>query len=646
MYTSLFSPIRINGISLRNRILFPGMSTKHASLDGCVTERMMRYYGERAAGGAGLVTVEASAVSADGRPFIRGLSLYRDEDVPGLKRLVDRIHDGGAAASIQLMHGGCLSLAEVSGHVPLVSQVPGCTPYADGTVLTAEDMARLVQDFADAALRARAAGFDAVELHGAHGYLLSQFFSPRMNRRTDEYGGTLENRMRFPLEVLRAVRSVVGRDFPVIWRMSVLDGLADGIQAEDSLQLAVRLVEGGADALHVSVGTRETRHIVAPSSCVPCGWNASLARAVKSAVDSKVPVIVAGRVLDENCACDIIDRGDADMVAMGRALIAEPALPRLVLTERADEVLRCVSCNEGCSGGSARGTGIGCALNPLSGYEGRYDLSPSPNPRRVVIVGAGPAGMQAAMAAHLRGHDVVLCEKGEKLGGLLHLAKLPPYKELLETYAEWCADRLEKCVRQGRMEIRLSQEATVESVRALSPDVVLLATGSVPVWPAFCRESGIYCTAGDVLTGRRALPERALVVGGGLVGCETADFLCRKGRQVCIVEMKDKLAGDMEPRTRVFMMDRLSHGGVESWTGTTFLGVDEDGVPRVRHEVRGELTLPAVDAVVVALGYRPENSLYPLLLNAGMDARPIGDCAHVGKIEDAVRSGFEAGLGL
>lgn len=645
MYDSLFTPIRIHGVTVRNRILFPGMSTKHASPDGRVTERMMRYYEERAKGGAGLITVEASAVSSEGRPFIRGLSLYRDEDVAGLSELTARIHAHGALASVQLMHGGCLALPDVAGHIFLVSPVCGRTPYADSSVLTVKDIRTLVRRFAEAAARAVAAGFDAVELHGAHGYLLAQFFSPLMNRRGDEYGGSLENRMRFPLEVLKAVREAVG-ETPVLYRMSVVDGLHDGIQMDDSLELAVRLAREGADALHVSVGTRETRHIVAPPSCVPCGWNASLARAVKSAVGSSVPVIVAGRVLDENVACDILDRGDADMVAMGRALIAEPALPRLVREGKASRALRCISCNEGCSSGSARGTGIGCALNPLAGYEGRYEVVAAARKKRVVIIGGGPAGMHAALSAHARGHEVILCDRGERLGGLLHVAKLPPYKEMLGTYADWCAARLEECVHAGGMEIRLSEDMTPEKIQELRPDVVLLATGSVPLWPAFCRESDLFCTAQDILEGRRTLPEHALIVGGGLVGCETADFLLKRGRQACIVEMKDKIAADMEPRTRVFMMERLSRGGVEVWTNSTFLGLDGQGGAMLRHEARGEVTLPPVDAVIVALGYRPERSLYADLLRLGMDVRLTGDCSAVSRIENAVRGGFEAGLSL
>ena len=244
------------------------------------------------------------------------------------------------------------------------------TPYDNSVILSEEEIARLVECWGKAAIRAREAGFDAVEIHGAHGYLISQFLSPYTNRRTGRYGGSLENRMRFALEVCRKVRESVGPDFPVTYRMSAVEGLPGGTTLEDSVALAKRLVADGIDALHVSVGLRETNFMVSPPACVEKGWNAPLSRAVRDGIEAAVPVIVAGRVADEQTAQGIINRGDADMVAMGRALIADPFLPAKVAAGEAGDIIRCVGCNEGCVAGSARGTGVGCALNPLSGAEG------------------------------------------------------------------------------------------------------------------------------------------------------------------------------------------------------------------------------------------------------------------------------------
>mgnify|MGYP002594864541 CR=1 FL=1 len=325
------NPIRINTLLIKNRIVFPAMCTKYAAPDGGVTERMLRYYEERAKGGAGLVTIEATSVDPTGNSFSRGLSIADDARLPGLTDLARRVKRHGARISIQLQHGGRAALPQFSGHaVPLVSAIPGVTPYDNSVILSEEEIARLVECWGKAAIRAREAGFDAVEIHGAHGYLISQFLSPYTNRRTDGYGGSLENRMRFALEVCRKVRESVGPDFPVTYRMSAVEGLPGGTTLEDSVALAKRLVADGIDALHVSVGLRETNFMVSPPACVEKGWNAPLSRAVRDGIEAAVPVIVAGRVADEQTAQGIIDRGDADMVAMGRALIADPFLPAKV----------------------------------------------------------------------------------------------------------------------------------------------------------------------------------------------------------------------------------------------------------------------------------------------------------------------------
>ncbi|MCQ2444740.1 MAG: FAD-dependent oxidoreductase, partial [Mailhella sp.] len=598
------------------------------------------------AGGAGIITVEASYASKDGDAFSRGLSIARDEDIPQLSMLADAIHSGGAKASIQIMHGGRAANSDRAGHIGLVSYVPGHTPYQNSAVFTSEEIARLVRSFADAAVRAREAGFDAVELHGAHGYLLAQFMSPLLNRRTDEYGGSLENRMRFPLVVLRAVKRAVGSDLALIYRMSAAEGLDGGITVGDSCVLAAALSDNGIDAIHVSVGTRETKHIVAPPPCVPCGWNASIARAIKNAVNARIPVIVAGRVINENCACDILERGDADMVAMGRALIAEPDLPNLVRDGKEDEILRCIGCNEGCSNGSATGVGIGCALNPLAGAERKYDLAPAEKKKKVLIIGGGPAGMSAALTACRKGHQVTLMEAAPRLGGLLHIAKRPPYKEGIGSFIEWMERRLRKYEEQGRLEIRRSTRATAEKAAEIMPDAVLLATGSIPVVPGFAKDISIACTADKVLSGEKMVSGNVAVLGGGLIGCETADFLIRKGCRVSIIEMQPQLAKDMEARTRTFMMERLKKAKADIWTDTTFKGIEENGSVRISHALRGDLRLPPVDAIVLAVGYRSESTLLPDLLNTGLNVVRIGDCAQVGKIQTAVRAGLEAVLTL
>ena len=637
------NPIRINTLLIKNRIVFPAMCTKYAAPDGGVTERMLRYYEERAKGGAGLVTIEATSVDPTGNSFSRGLSIADDARLPGLTELARRVKRHGARISIQLQHGGRAALPQFSGHaVPLVSAIPGVTPYDNSVILSEEEIARLVECWGKAAIRAREAGFDAVEIHGAHGYLISQFLSPYTNRRTDGYGGSLENRMRFALEVCRKVRESVGPDFPVTYRMSAVEGLPGGTTLEDSVALAKRLVADGIDALHVSVGLRETNFMVSPPACVEKGWNAPLSRAVRDGIEAAVPVIVAGRVADEQTAQGIIDRGDADMVAMGRALIADPFLPAKVAAGEAGDIIRCVGCNEGCVAGSARGTGVGCALNPLSGAEGKYDLEPVASPKKVAVIGGGPAGMQAALAARFRGHTVDLYEKSDRLGGLLNVACKPPHKEDLRLISDYLYGKAQR----AGVTFRFSCEATPESVRNLSPDAVIVATGSLPVVPRFCASAAGAVTAQDILSGAEA-GKNVLMLGGGLIGCETAEYLAAQGRSVTVVEMLPQLAKDMEWCARVLLLRRMAFLGIKLRPGNEILSIGAGNAVTVRNEKGREETLSGFDTLVVAVGCRPDNALSDGL-SAALDCPcvAVGDCRKTAKIMDAVHSGFEAALTL
>lgn len=616
------------------------MSTKFAAPDGGVTERMLRYYETRAEGGAGLVIIEATAVDRSGQSFSRGLDISSAANFDGLAELACRVKRYGARVAIQLQHGGRASLPQYSGHaVPLVSSVPGVTPYDNSVVLAEKEIARLIGCWSTAAARAREAGFDMVEIHGAHGYLISQFFSPYTNKRTDNYGGSLENRMRFPLEVCRAVRTAVGRDFPVLYRMSAVEGLPDGVTLEDSVELSRRLVAEGIDALHVSVGLRETSFMVSPPACVEKGWNASLSRAIRDGISAAVPVIVAGRIVDEQTADAILNRGDADMVAMGRALIADPFLPAKVLAGQTETILRCIGCNEGCAGGSARGTGVGCALNPFTGAEGRYDLSPVAAPRRVVVIGAGPAGMQAALTARMRGHAVELYERTDRLGGLLNVACKPPYKDDLRAITASFALRLE----QAGVRVHLGTEASLEAMK--NADVVLVATGSVPVFPGFCRSTPAV-VAEQILSGAVESGRKALVIGGGLIGCETADFLIQRGGEVSILELQPELARDMEVRTRRYMLLRLKEHGVQCLTSTQILEITPEGRVKIRKSSGVEDWLEGFDTLVVAVGYRSETDLATRLEEDGCTVVRIGDCARVGTIMTAIEHGFQIGCSI
>ena len=650
MSTPLWNtPISLGSMRLRNRIVFPPMSTKFASPGaGEITERMLAYYEARARGGAGLVIVEACCIHDAGSPTPRWLRLTDDSRIPAFAELAERIRRHGARSSIQLAHTGRAASAQATGHaVPIVSYVPGVTAYNDTRILTISDLAELAECWGKAALRAKQAGFDSVELHGAHGYLLSQFLSPFTNRRDDEYGGSPEKRMRFPLEVLRRVREYVGPDFPVGYRLSVEErleevGIANGLKREEGVAFARRLADEGISWIHVSVGLRETNFMVSPPSCVDKGWLSDVARAVKDGVETRVPVIAVNRITDEQVAEEILQRGDADLAAMGRALIADPELPNKAAAGRAETIIRCVGCNDGCVGGSARGTGVGCALNPLTGREGMYDLGRVKAPKNILVIGGGAAGMQAALVATRRGHHVELREKSGRLGGLLALAARAPFKQDLDMFTP-C---LERAMREAGVNIRLNCEADAASVRAAQADAVILATGSVPVFPGFCKAAPNAVTADKILSGEVTPGPRVLIIGGGLIGCETAEFIAGRGSAVTVLEMLPEVARDMEGRTRRYMMPRLKNYGVTLLTGTQVLHIDDKGIVTVKTPDGEERTLPAFDTLVTAVGYRPETRLADALRTAGIAFTRIGDCEHVAKILNAVESGLAAGAAL
>ena len=368
--------------------------------------------------------------------------------------------------------------------------------------------------------------------------------------------------------------------------------------------------------------------MVSPPACVEKGWNAPLSRAVRDGIEAAVPVIVAGRVADEQTAQGIIDRGDADMVAMGRALIADPFLPAKVAAGEAGDIIRCVGCNEGCVAGSARGTGVGCALNPLSGAEGKYDLDPVASPKKVAVIGGGPAGMQAALAARFRGHTVDLYEKSDRLGGLLNVACKPPHKEDLGHVTGW----FERQLKRAGVGLHLGAALTPEAVRDLGADAYRARASSRAIPRLLPRQSGPVqrartWVAQSILSGEAKAGEKALVIGGGLIGCETAEFLAAQGSDVTILELQPELAKDMESRTRRYLMQRLREYGTRFLTSTQVLEVTEEGKVKAKFPSGSERWLDDFDTLVIAVGYRAENALAAELEEMGCPCVRVGVCA-------------------
>ena len=642
MGNEIFSQkISINGMTLKNRFVMCSMVTNYAARNGEVTDEMISYHVERALGGCAMNMVEATYVSREGNSYFRGIGISDDFHIPGLKRLTDAVHAHGGKIGIQLQHGGRTSRVATNGlPMLLVSRIPGRTAVEESREITIEDIQYIVEAYRKAAARAVAAGFDAVEIHSAHGYLLAQFLSPFTNQRTDNYGGSLENRMRFPLEVIDAVRDAVGPDYPVIVRLSVEEFVDPGMTLDDAKEVTRMYVKHGADALSITVGTTETNHFVIPPASVEPGWNRERAAAIGEAIEHKVPIIVAGRINNVETAREILQEGQADLIGLGRPLYADPYFPAKALSGESHRILPCVACNEACACAMARAEPTSCAINPRSGYEHRYPLETAKIQKRILVVGGGVAGMYAAIIAAQRGHKVTLWEKSQEVGGLLNVAKLPPHKQIYGGVVQAFRAQLHEVgvlVEYGKL-------ATAETVRDFGADKVLVATGSQPFTPSFGQAAGLIF-AEDVLRGAET-GDRVTILGGGLVGCETAEFLAKQGKTITIVELRDSLAADMEVRSRKLLLERLQSYGVKGILKTQVSSISPEGVVTVVNVFGREKVLPVADTLISAFGYRSCTDLYEELEEMGVPAIRIGDCLSIGNVRLGLRNALDVAYAL
>jgi len=414
-FEKLFEPIKIGTMEVKNRFVMAPMITNYAASDGSVTDRFKAYHKARAKGGVGLIIVEATFVHLSGKGFSNELGIDKDALVGKLTEVTDTAHEHGAKIALQLYHSGRQSHSAVTGG-PLFAPSPLACPVCGETPLemTKQDIEDMITAFGEGARRAKAAGFDAVEIHGAHGYLVGQFLSPYSNKRTDEYGGSFENRARFPLEVLAKVRNAVGKDYPVLYRLSSEEFVTGGLTIEDTRKFATMLVDHGIDAIHVSGGVYESAAMIIQPAAVPQGVYVSNAAAIKEAIGSRVPVIVVGRIKDPAMAADIIHDGKADMIAMGRALLADPDLPSKLQAGTPEEIRRCIGCTQACIDRLFQDQDIACLGNPLTGREWQYNLEEKAATRKkVLVIGGGPGGLEASRVAALRGNDVFLYEKNK-----------------------------------------------------------------------------------------------------------------------------------------------------------------------------------------------------------------------------------------
>ena len=561
-YRCLYSPIKIGTMEVPNRFVVPPMGNNFANSDGSWSDQSRAYYEARAAGGFGLITIEATVVHRGAKGGPLKPCLYSDDSIPSLRSVVDACHRHGAKVSVQLQNAGPEGNAKNAG-APLQAASP--IPAACGRDVPEEVPTRkvyeLVQGYGDAAERALRAGVDAVEVHMAHGYLVSSFISPRTNKRVDEFGGSFENRMRFPRLILEEIRRRVGDRVAVLCRINAADEEPGGIDVNDACVIARYLEECGADALHVSRAVHLRDEFMWAPTSVHAGFNADLVAKIKECIS--IPVISVGRFTDPYLPELLIEQGKCDLVAFGRQSLADPEMPRKYAEGREEDTMPCIACLQGCVANMYAGKPLCCLVNPVLGREVE-GLPKAEKAKKVYVIGGGVAGMCAAFTAKRRGHDVTLFEATDKLGGNMRLAAYPPGKGditgMIRSY-------IVKCEKAG-VNIKMNTKVTAQMLKEDTPDAVILATGSETLVLPFIK--GIHnpdiVYGVDCLEGTRPVGHKVLVVGGGMVGAETADFLAEQGHEVSVIEMRDAIGPDVIHEHRVFLMEAFEKYGIEQIT--------------------------------------------------------------------------------
>ncbi|KAF0159631.1 MAG: 2 4-dienoyl-CoA reductase (NADPH2) [Syntrophaceae bacterium] len=662
----LFSPLTINKMVVPNRILMPAMHLNMVKTP-YINDRIIAFYAARARGGAGALIAGYAGVNKSSGGGVIGA--YADDFIEGLSHLREAMQLGGGKAGLQLNHAGryAHSIMMEGEQAVAPSAVFSNFTHETPRALELEEIKQTIQDFADAAVRTKKAGFDFVEILAGTGYLISQFLSDLTNQRDDEYGGPWKNRMRFGLEIASAVRKAVGSDYPVMWRINGNDLMVNGIGRIRLQEYAALIVKNGADAISVNVGWHEAR-VPQLVTEVPRAAYAYLARGIKECVD--VPVIAGHRINDPQTARQMIEDDLCDMVAMGRPLIADPDLPKKTAENRENEIIHCIACAQGCFDHLFVVQPVECLCNPEAGHELTAVSSKTDTPKKILVCGGGPAGMAAAAAAARRGHDVVLYERSGQLGGQLLIAGSPPGREEFTVLASDLQAQLEP---SGVKKVVLGEEVNEDIIAREKPDIALLATGAVEIVPNIPGATLPHVvSAWDVLAGRVGTGKSVAIIGGGAVGVETAIFLAQKGtlpagslkflfinraepvedlyrlstigtKKVVIIEMLEHIGADIGKSTRWGMMQDMHRHRVRIKTNTRAKEITPAGV--IAETADGMQEIPA-DTIVLALGSRSYNPLAEIFKKKGIPYRVIGDARQIAKAFDAIHEGHHVACAI
>ena len=620
-FPTMFSPVQIGTVTVPNRFVVPPMGNNLANTDGTLSDRPLSYYQARAKGGFGLITIESTVVYQEAKGGPRKPCLFSDDTVESFRRVAEACHAYGAKVSIQLQHAGPEGNSALTGYpLKAASAMPASAGREIPEAVSNEEVYRIIECYGDAARRAQQAGIDMVEVHCAHGYLVSTFISQRTNNRTDEFGGCFENRMRLPRLIIENIRRKTGGNLPILCRINACDEVEGGQSVQDAAAVAAYLEqECGVDALHVTRAVHLHDEFMWAPGVTHGGFNADLVTEIKRAVS--VPVIAVGRFTEPQYAELLVKQGRADLIAFGRQSIADPELPAKARNGQLETLAPCIGCLLGCVPNMFAGKPITCAVNPCVGRE--CELSPAPEKKRVTVVGGGPGGLYAAWACAVRGHQVTLVEKSNELGGNFRIAAYPTGKGQL---TEAIRSMIVKC-RQAGVDLRCGVEADEMLLRSLAPDAIILATGSTPlILPIPGLSDCGSVTAPDMLDGKAPMGKHVLVVGGGMVGCEAAEYLAERGHQVAVIEMKDIIAADVTPENRRYMFENFEENHVllrPSAKVTQFYadGVDYALADGTTGSLRG------YDNIVLAMGSRSNTALKETAEKVAGQVLVIGEAA-------------------
>ncbi|MEL7565389.1 MAG: FAD-dependent oxidoreductase [Dehalobacterium sp.] len=640
-YSNLFSSIKIGSMTLSNRIVLAPMATNFSTSTGNLTEKQLAYYVERAKGGVGLIISESNYVSSEGRGAVKRFGLVDDSMIRAHRKLTDAVHMYGCKICAQLHHAGVTAPVSAIGQYPVSCSstiLPSKGQPFIGVIpktLSLDEINDLVKDFGQAARRAKEAGFDAVMVHGAHGYLINQFLSPHTNKRKDRYGDSPKNRMRFLLEIIDEVRKNVGTSFPIFTRLSAEENIDGGYSIDFIKDVVKEMQNHGVDEINLSCGNYEQIEQISPIPPYPEGCYVKYAEAVKDI--STIPIGIVGRIKTPELAERIIAEGKADLIYLGRELIADPLWPQKALEGKA--IRECIFCNRGCFDRMLQGDEIRCTVNYEVGREGTIDIRSVSKPKKVLVIGGGPAGMETSRVAALRGHKVTLIDQDEILGGQLNVASVPQHKTEIQSYIEFLKNEL----KNFGVNVSLNQKFSNKILKNEEPEVLVVATGAKPLIPSIPGVNYKHVfLAQDVFQKKCELGQAVTVIGGGLVGMEIAEWLVDKGLKITVVEMLDDVLMDVGVVTKKLLLQRVGEKGIKILLRSKVVEITDKGVVIKR---LGVDQIIKGNSVVLAMGYVPQT----VDLNSISDSIKtfvVGDAGKPGSIFQSIQEGAEVGWSI